>query len=176
MIFSSKFVEFVLIQVNLSYRVNLSTYPFNFGITQVPTLKQCLYFHVFINNIFFQHLRVFIDNSETSDIQKFFDNYYSHVYTIVNEQFAHTEQNLRLKGVHKVRFGYLDNLQSLVEVTWMPPFLGEHIFDKLLFFSQLYFLFITFYLIILYLSIIQYISDMYLFISIIYFLVKSISL
>jgi len=74
-----------------------------------------------------KHLRVFIDNSETSDIQKFFDNYYSHIYTIVNEQFAHTEQNLRLKGVHKAQKEELEAALYLVEkiFIYLPESLSQ---------------------------------------------------
>ena len=61
----------------------------------------------------FQHLRLFLDNSDTGEIQQFFDAYYSHIYYIVYEHFINTEQNLRQKGAHKVSLAKL-----------MDPFTG----------------------------------------------------
>ena len=54
--------------------------------------------------ILFQHLRLYLDNSEVGEIQQFFDAYYSHIYFIVYEHFINTEQSLRQKGAHKVTF------------------------------------------------------------------------
>ena len=74
-----------------------------------------------------KHLRLFLDNSETGEIQQFFDAYYSHIYYIVYEHFINTEQNLRQKGAHKAQREEFEAVLYLVEkiLIYLPEALSQ---------------------------------------------------
>ena len=77
--------------------------------------------------IYFQHLRLFLDNSDTGDIIQFFDSYYSHIYFIVYDSFVTAETNLRQKGAHKAQREELESVLYLVEkvLLFLPEALSQ---------------------------------------------------
>lgn len=74
-----------------------------------------------------KHLRLFLDNSDLSDIVQFFDSYYSHVYFIIYDSFVNAEQSLRQKGAHKAQREELESVLYLLEkvLIFLPEALSQ---------------------------------------------------
>ena len=72
-------------------------------------------------------MRLFLDNSDVSDIVQFFDSYYSHIYFIVYDSFVTAETNLRQKGAHKAQREELESVLYLLEkvLIFLPEALSQ---------------------------------------------------
>ncbi|XP_047677714.1 ral GTPase-activating protein subunit alpha-1 isoform X4 [Tachysurus fulvidraco] len=61
-----------------------------------------------------KHLRIVIENAESSELKHFFDQNYSHIYYVFFENFVNIEANLKQKG-HKSQREELDSILFIFE-------------------------------------------------------------